>query len=141
MKTFSGSKTRVCLASACATLPVLVRSAYGVGQKCNGCLRCAMLVCSPHPPVFEHVPLLRRYAGHVDTIFQKFLDYKFKVPVCGAAILSPGMDKCLLVKGWSSGAGWSFPRGKINQGEDMDKCAIREVRLQQRHSCLLRQER
>ncbi|CAO3589739.1 unnamed protein product [Absidia cylindrospora] len=37
------------------------------------------------------------------------------------------MDKCLLVKGWSSKAGWGFPKGKINQNEENDNCAVREV--------------
>ena len=77
--------------------------------------------------MFNHVPILKPFANRFDVIFQKFLDYKYRVPVCGAVLLTPGLDKCLLVKGWSSGAGWSFPRGKINQGEEMDKCAIREV--------------
>lgn len=42
-------------------------------------------------------------------------------------ILNPEMDKVLLVKGWASRAGWSFPRGKINKDEREIDCAIREV--------------
>ncbi|KAK1290560.1 mRNA-decapping enzyme subunit 2 [Acorus calamus] len=34
---------------------------------------------------------------------------------------------CLLVKGWKSGASWSFPRGKKNKDEEDHACAIREV--------------
>lgn len=36
--------------------------------------------------------------------------------------------QCLLVKGWKSSAGWGFPKGKINQLEELHMCAIREVR-------------
>ena len=78
--------------------------------------------------VFQHVPMLQRFVGRFDIVFQRFLDYKHSVPVCGAILLSPAMDKCVLVKGWSAKAGWSFPRGKINQQEEMHKCATREVR-------------
>ncbi|KAJ1503647.1 mRNA-decapping enzyme subunit 2 [Coelomomyces lativittatus] len=52
--------------------------------------------------------------------------YKLKVPVCGAIILNPNLDKVLLVKGWKSKT-WSFPKGKINQNEKEVDCAIREV--------------
>ncbi|CAO3644674.1 unnamed protein product [Cunninghamella blakesleeana] len=55
------------------------------------------------------------------------MTYRLRVPVCGAIILNATMDKCLLVKGWSSKAGWGFPKGKINQNEENDNCAVREV--------------
>lgn len=50
------------------------------------------------------------------------------IPVVGAIMLSPGMDKCLLVRGWGPGASWGFPRGKVNEAEADAACAIREVR-------------
>jgi 8-oxo-dGTP pyrophosphatase MutT (NUDIX family) len=56
-----------------------------------------------------------------------FMTYRLRVPVCGAIILNATLDKCLLVKGWSSKAGWGFPKGKINQNEENDNCAVREV--------------
>lgn len=34
----------------------------------------------------------------------------------------------LLVRGNKSSMGWSFPRGKVNEGETEAECAIREVR-------------
>lgn len=61
--------------------------------------------------------------------------YKTRVPVRGAIILNPTMDKCLLVKGWKKGASWSFPRGKINKDEDDLVCAIREVREETGFDC------
>jgi ADP-ribose pyrophosphatase YjhB (NUDIX family) len=56
------------------------------------------------------------------------MQYRFRIPVCGAIILNVNLDKCVLVKGWSSKSGWGFPRGKINQDEEYDCCAVREVR-------------
>jgi hypothetical protein len=35
------------------------------------------------------------------------------VPVFGAIMVNPAMDKCLMVKGWKSGASWGFPKGKV----------------------------
>ena len=61
--------------------------------------------------------------------YDDFLRYKERVPVCGAILLSDTWDKCLLVRGWKSGASWSFPRGKINQGELERDCCVREVSL------------
>ncbi|KAI8973835.1 NUDIX hydrolase domain-like protein [Mycotypha africana] len=55
------------------------------------------------------------------------MQYRFRIPVCGAIILNSNLDKCVLVKGWSSKSGWGFPKGKINQDEEYAACAIREV--------------
>ncbi len=78
------------------------------------------------------------------------------MPVFGAILLNPTLDKCLMVKGWKSGASWGFPKGKVccvalslshadsavadllhawlplgkvNKEEDDAPCAAREVRL------------
>lgn len=75
--------------------------------------------------VFKTSPLLSHY-NPIDA-YDHFLRYKERVPVCGAIILSDTWDKCLLVKGWKSSASWSFPRGKINQGENERDCSVREV--------------
>lgn len=77
--------------------------------------------------MFKHCPLLSQWAHNSETAYQNFLDYKFKVPVCGAIILNQQMDKVLLVKGWSSRSSWGFPRGKINKDEPEWLCAQREV--------------
>lgn len=49
------------------------------------------------------------------------------VPVMGAIMVNPGLDKCLLVKSWGAGGAWGFPRGKIAQDETDLQCAQREV--------------
>ena len=61
------------------------------------------------------------------TAFERFLQYKNRVPVRGAILLNDAMDEVLLVKGWKKNGTWSFPRGKINKGEDDLDCAIREA--------------
>ena len=62
-------------------------------------------------------------------ILKRFQDFKHTVPVMGAILLSPRMDKVLLVRGWSKNAAWGFPRGKRTKDETDEICAIREVRL------------
>lgn len=67
--------------------------------------------------------------NHIDheIAFSTFMEYKVKVPVCGAIILNTDLSKVLLVRGWKSSSPWGFPKGKINQGEPETSCAIREV--------------
>ncbi|KAJ1882670.1 mRNA-decapping enzyme subunit 2 [Coemansia sp. RSA 1722] len=77
--------------------------------------------------MFKHCPLLSQWAHNSEAAYQNFLEYKFKVPVCGAIVLNPTLDKVLLVKGWSSRSSWGFPRGKINKDEPEWQCAQREV--------------
>jgi len=49
------------------------------------------------------------------------------VPVRGAILLDPSMEKCLLVRGYKKDAGWGFPRGKLSKNESDSQCAAREV--------------
>ncbi|KAG2220991.1 hypothetical protein INT45_004610 [Circinella minor] len=74
-----------------------------------------------------HCPLMKQWAHQHERAYADFMQYRFRIPVCGAILLNENLDKCVLVKGWSSKSGWSFPRGKINQDEEFDHCAIREV--------------
>ncbi|KAJ3053442.1 mRNA-decapping enzyme subunit 2 [Rhizophlyctis rosea] len=77
---------------------------------------------------FRHCPLLHRWAHDHEKAFTTFMEYKVRVPVCGAIILNEAMDKVLLVKGWKQSSGWGFPKGKINKDEPEAPCAIREVK-------------
>ena len=52
--------------------------------------------------------------------------YKSHIPVRGAIILNTTMDKVLLVTNFN-GRAYSFPKGKINEEETDEACAIREV--------------
>ncbi|CAH9089609.1 unnamed protein product [Cuscuta epithymum] len=77
--------------------------------------------------LFNSCDAFKPYAAHVDDIFQDFISYKVRVPVAGAIILDETYERCLLVKGWKGSSNWSFPRGKKNQDEEDDACAVREV--------------
>lgn len=77
--------------------------------------------------LFRHCPLLHQWRDRHLEAYEYFLSYKFRVPVCGAILLNRSLTHCVLVKGWSSRAGWGFPRGKINKEEKDANCAIREV--------------
>ena len=81
--------------------------------------------------MFARCPLLEGFLaqhGSAAAIHERFMAYKANVPVCGAILLNPTLDKCLLVRGWTSKASWTFPKGKINDDTESDEhCAIREV--------------
>lgn len=78
------------------------------------------------------VPLIQLYTNSgpssLNRAYSQFIEYKTRVPVCGAIILSDDWTRCLLVKGWGKNASWTFPKGKINQDEPKRDCAVREVR-------------
>ncbi|KAJ3264873.1 mRNA-decapping enzyme subunit 2 [Chytriomyces hyalinus] len=76
---------------------------------------------------FAQCPLLVHWASDHEQAFSTFMEYKVRVPVCGAIILNEALDKVLLVRGWKSKSGWAFPRGKINKEEPEAECAVREV--------------
>ncbi|KJA29119.1 hypothetical protein HYPSUDRAFT_127964 [Hypholoma sublateritium FD-334 SS-4] len=77
--------------------------------------------------LFRACPLLNKWSDSHEQAFNNFMQYKTRVPVCGAIMLNAAMDKCVLVKGWKASSGWGFPKGKINQTEPEVNCAIREV--------------
>ncbi|KAA1471498.1 DCP2-domain-containing protein [Dentipellis sp. KUC8613] len=77
--------------------------------------------------LFQACPLLHRWSGDHEGAFNHFMQYKTRVPVCGAIMLNDTWDKVVLVKGWKSSSGWGFPKGKINQNEAPHACAAREV--------------
>ncbi|KAF4623710.1 hypothetical protein D9613_001799 [Agrocybe pediades] len=77
--------------------------------------------------LFHACPLLQQWSHDHEQAFNTFMQYKTRVPVCGAIMLNDAMDKCVLVKGWKASSGWGFPKGKINETEPPHVCAIREV--------------
>ncbi|CAH9116872.1 unnamed protein product [Cuscuta epithymum] len=76
--------------------------------------------------LFNSCDVFKPYAAHIDDIFRGFISYKARVPVAGAIILDETYERFLLVKDWK-GPSWSFPRGKKNEDEEDDACAVREV--------------
>jgi mRNA-decapping enzyme subunit 2 len=103
---------------------------------------------------FRACPVLHQWNSNFEIAFNNFMQYKIRVPVCGAIMLNDTWEKvctprpgstrpvltivpqCILVKGWKSSAGWGFPKGKINQDEEPHKCAVREVHTLKYFGCL-----
>ncbi|RPB18963.1 DCP2-domain-containing protein [Terfezia boudieri ATCC MYA-4762] len=77
--------------------------------------------------IFQHCPSLHEWKDSHEQAMNQFIAYKSRVPVRGAILLNYDLDQCVLVRGMKSSASWSFPRGKINQDEMDDVCAVREV--------------
>jgi mRNA-decapping enzyme subunit 2 len=77
--------------------------------------------------IFANCPGLAPFRGRLEEIYAAFNAYKRTVPVRGAILLDPSMEKCLLVRGFKKDAGWGFPRGKLSKGESDAECAAREV--------------
>jgi hypothetical protein len=48
---------------------------------------------------FHHCPLLHEWSDEHETAFVNFMEYKIRVPVCGAIILNEAMDKVTLSGG------------------------------------------
>jgi len=77
--------------------------------------------------IFEKCPGLEPFRGSLEEIYQGFNAYKRTIPVRGAILLDPSMEKCLLVRGYKKDSSWGFPRGKVSKNETDAQCAIREV--------------
>lgn len=77
--------------------------------------------------LFQHSPFLRKDIHRVHEILDDWKQYKQTVPTYGAMILSEGLTHVLLVKSYWTKTSWGFPKGKINEDEEPDHCAIREV--------------
>lgn len=76
--------------------------------------------------LLERCPDVWQWGDPKDAL-AKFGKYKSMIPVRGAALFTPKMDKILLVQGTESKS-WSFPRGKISKDENDVECAVRETR-------------
>jgi len=76
--------------------------------------------------LFDQSVVLSPIADKCEQFFTKFKNYRHQIPVCGAIMLNEKCDKMLLVRSWQ-GKSWTFPRGKINEGEEEAPCAAREV--------------
>lgn len=76
--------------------------------------------------LFKSSPLLRPLQNKMDILFNDFCTYRYQIPVCGCILVNPELTHVVLVRNWS-GNSWSWPKGKINQGESPYSCALRET--------------
>ncbi|CAN8015026.1 hypothetical protein HPB47_007526 [Ixodes persulcatus] len=77
--------------------------------------------------VFQHVPSLRDHLPNTDSIIERWKEYKMAVPTYGAIVLDESLEYVLLVQAYWARASWGFPKGKVNEGEEPQACAVREV--------------
>jgi mRNA-decapping enzyme subunit 2 len=76
--------------------------------------------------LFDHCLLLHPLKNELHILFDDFCSYRLQIPVCGCIMLNAEMTEAVLVRNWK-GNSWSFPKGKINEGEPHYDCAIRET--------------
>lgn len=76
--------------------------------------------------LFNHSLLLAPLRSQCSVLCDQFLAYRSQIPVVGIIMLNADLTQVVLVRGWK-GKSWSFPRGKINQGENPVAGAIREA--------------
>eukprot|EP00854_Cymbomonas_tetramitiformis_P025659 gene25659-31376_t len=62
----------------------------------------------------------------VDRILKAYYDHRRNADISGLFVLDASLKYCLLVKG-VKGRLWSFPKGKMEHGEEVKECAIREM--------------
>jgi len=62
-----------------------------------------------------------------DNIIEEFLEYKRKVPTYGCILIDKTHNYCLMVRGANARISWGFPKGKRNQEELPEQCAVRET--------------
>nr|CAG4637082.1 EOG090X07NG [Ceriodaphnia reticulata] len=77
--------------------------------------------------IFKHLSFLHKYTQNFERILEQFREYKQAVPTFGAILLNEELTHVLLVQGFWSKSSWGFPKGKVNEGEDPARCAVREV--------------
>ena len=75
--------------------------------------------------MFCHIDFLRDHVNIVDSVIEEWQYYKSIIPTFGGILLNSTLDKVILVK--SAKGFWGFPKGKINELEEPEECAAREV--------------
>lgn len=73
--------------------------------------------------LFTHSELLQHLQERHADLVRDFHTYKYAVPVYGCVLLSPAMDKILLVCNWERTV-WGLPRGKINEVSELSCCLL-----------------
>lgn len=74
----------------------------------------------------DHCQVLHPMRKNLKSHILRFKDYLNRVPRFGCILLNEDCTKILLVLNWR-GTKWTYPQGKISEGEEGHMCAAREV--------------
>uniref|UniRef100_A0A0N5BAV8 mRNA-decapping enzyme 2 n=1 Tax=Strongyloides papillosus TaxID=174720 RepID=A0A0N5BAV8_STREA len=77
--------------------------------------------------IINHSPFLEHFKDQSHNALEVFKQYKKNIPTCGTIIVDSSLEYCLVLSMYSSSKNFGFPKGKINQNEDLVDCAIRET--------------
>ncbi|EDO07922.1 mRNA decapping domain containing protein [Babesia bovis T2Bo] len=78
--------------------------------------------------VCQDCALLRSFVSAEDqkSLLARWKLYNRSIPLRGGVLINESCDKVLLVQGYQNNR-WTFPRGKIDEGELDSSCAVREI--------------
>uniref|UniRef100_A0AC35TVZ7 Nudix hydrolase domain-containing protein n=1 Tax=Rhabditophanes sp. KR3021 TaxID=114890 RepID=A0AC35TVZ7_9BILA len=85
--------------------------------------------------IIRHSENLQHLVGKEDEALAAFKEYKSKIATCGAILVDPSLDYCLLVQMYANKSSFGFPKGKINYLENPEDCAIRETQEETGYNC------
>ncbi|KAL3289295.1 hypothetical protein HHI36_003725 [Cryptolaemus montrouzieri] len=75
--------------------------------------------------MFMAIPSVCNDIENLPAFLREWRKYKLTIPTYGAIFISQGNSHVLMMKRYSGN--WSFPRGKMESGENPEECAVREV--------------
>ena len=76
--------------------------------------------------MFERTPFLKKLLPSFSSLYDGFKNYQSRIPRYGAIILNKDFTKVLLVVSYNGGF-YDFPKGKVDENEEEDDWAVREV--------------
>ncbi|KAL3289278.1 hypothetical protein HHI36_003708 [Cryptolaemus montrouzieri] len=75
--------------------------------------------------MFMAIPSVCYELENLPAFLREWRKYKLTIPTYGAIFISQDNFHVLIIQGYAGN--WSFPRGKIESGENSEECAVREV--------------
>ncbi|KAL3289275.1 hypothetical protein HHI36_003705 [Cryptolaemus montrouzieri] len=75
--------------------------------------------------MFMAIPSVCNEIENLPAFLREWRKYKLTIPTSGAIFISQDNSHVLIVQRYSGN--WSFPRGKMESGENPEECAVREV--------------
>ncbi|KAL3289272.1 hypothetical protein HHI36_003702 [Cryptolaemus montrouzieri] len=75
--------------------------------------------------MFMAIPSVCNEIENLPAFLREWRKYKLTIPTYGAIFISQDNSHVLIVQRYSGN--WSFPRGKMESGENPEECAVREV--------------